>query len=107
VTLNVENIYRDVLKRSKYKYGMIFTEGDELKYRAATVCHICEEPFNSSDKELSEVRDHCRLNGKFRGAAHNICSINYRIPKFIPIYFHNLKYDLSLFVKKLALIYQC
>ena len=49
------------------------------------------------------VRDHCHLSGKFRGAAHNDCNINYKVPKFIPIIFHNLSnYDCHLFIKKLG-----
>ena len=48
------------------------------------------------------VRDHCHLTGKYRGAAHNDCNLRYRIPKFFPVYFHNLSgYDCHLFIKKL------
>ena len=28
-----------------------------------------------------EVRDHCHYTGKFRGAAHDICNLGYKIPK--------------------------
>ena len=39
---------------------------------------------------------------KFRGAAHKKCNRNYRIPNFIPVYFHNLSgYDSHLFIKKI------
>ena len=49
------------------------------------------------------VRDHCQLTGKFRGAAHNDCNLNYKVPKFIPIVLHNLSgYDSHLFIKRLA-----
>jgi len=49
-----------------------------------------------------KVRDHCHLTGKYRGAAHNDCNLSYKIPKFIPVYFHNLSgYDSHLFIKKL------
>lgn len=42
--------------------------------------------------------------GKYRGAAHNSCNLNYKLPKFIPIFFHNLSgYDSHLFVKTLGL----
>ena len=37
----------------------------------------------------NKVRDHCHYTGKFRGAAHNICNFRYKIPKEIPIVFHN------------------
>jgi len=53
-------------------------------------------------KVFSKVRDHCHLSGKFRGAAHNKCNLNYKLPKFYPVVFHNLSgYDSHLFIKKL------
>jgi len=44
-----------------------------------------------------KVRDHCHLTGKFRGAAHNECNLQYRVPRFIPVFFHNVsRYDAHL-----------
>ena len=41
--------------------------------------------------------------GKYRGAAHNICNLRYRIPKEIPIVFHNgSTYDFHFIIKELA-----
>ena len=37
----------------------------------------------------NKVRDHCHYAGKFRGAAHNICNLKYKIPKEISVVFHN------------------
>ena len=34
-------------------------------------------------------RDHCHYTGKFRGAAHSICNLRYKVPKIIPIVSHN------------------
>ena len=49
------------------------------------------------------VRDHCHLSGKFRGAAHKICNLKYKVPKFFPVLFHNLfGYDSHLFIKALG-----
>ena len=40
---------------------------------------------------------------KFRGAAHNICNLRYKVPKEIPIVFHNgSTYDYHFIIKKLA-----
>jgi len=52
-----------------------------------------------------KVRNHCHLTGKFGGAAHNDCNLRYRVPRFIPVFFHNLSmYDAHLFIKKLTYI---
>lgn len=46
---------------------------------------------------------HELLTGKYRGAAHNNCNLNYKILKFIPIIFHNVaNYDAHLFIKNLG-----
>ena len=51
-----------------------------------------------------KVRDHCHYAGKFREAAHNICNLRYKIPKNIPIVFHNgSTYDYHFIIKQLAI----
>src|SRR6218665_244718 len=66
-------------------------------FKAATSCYICGGSLGKD-----RVRDDCHLSGKFKGAAHNECTLNYKIPKFIPVVFRNLScYDSHLFVKKL------
>ena len=48
------------------------------------------------------MRDHCHLSGKFRGAAHEVCNLEYKAPKFFPVVFHNLSgYHSHLFIKTL------
>ena len=69
-----------------------------MAYVNSTLCHICNE-------ELGEdrVRDHCHLSGKFSGAAHEICNLKYKVPKFFPVVFHNLSgLDSHLFIKTLG-----
>ena len=64
----------------------------------STLCHICNEGLGKD-----RVRDHCLLSGKFRGAAHEVCNLKYRIQKFFPVVFHNLSgYDSLLFIKTLG-----
>ena len=47
--------------------------------------------------------DHCHCNRKFRWAAHNICNLRYKVPKKIPIVFHNgSTYDYHFIIKQLA-----
>ena len=76
---------------------MIYTKKDQENFIYVAVCHIC-----GNDLGKDRVRDHCHLTGKQRGAAHNDCNLTHKIPKFIPVFFHNLSgYDCHLFIKKL------
>lgn len=78
---------------------LTMTPEDERRFREATSCHICDRPLQEEDR----VRDHCHLSGNFRGAAHNACNINYKLPTYVPVFFHNLSgYDAHLFVKELG-----
>ena len=41
-----------------------------------------------------KVRDHDHRTGKYRGAAHNKCNINYYANRYIPVVMHNVRgYD--------------
>ena len=53
------------------------TMHDKMVYDSSTLCHIC-------NVELGEdrVRDHCHLSGKFRGAAHEVSNLEYKVPTF-------------------------
>ena len=52
---------------------------------------------------MHKVRDHCHYTGKYRGAAHSNCNLNYKIPKEIPVVFHNgSTYDYNFITKQLA-----
>ena len=52
---------------------------------------------------MQKVRDHCHYTGKYRGAAHSNCNLNYKIPKEIPVVFHNgSTYDYHFIIKQLA-----
>ena len=70
------------------------------KFNRATTCHICLNEFKEDD---IQVRDHCHYTGKYRGPAHGICNLRYRIPNYILIVFHNLSgHDAHLFIKELG-----
>ena len=54
-------------------------------------------------KLCHKVGNHCHYTGKYRGAAHNICNLRYKIPKEISVVFHNgSAYDYHCIINKLA-----
>ena len=88
------------------------TKEEEENYNNQKVCYICKKELNTSDttesssfehKKHYKVRDHCHYTGKYRGAAHNICNLRYKIPKEILIIFHNgSTYDYHFIIKELV-----
>ena len=50
-----------------------------------------------------KVKDHCHYTENFRGAAHNICNLKYKVPKEIPIITHNASYDTHFMLNQLAI----
>src|SRR6218665_3637489 len=94
---SLEEDVKQIYNQFKFSQKMIFNEADMKEFNTATSCHICGGEFGND-----RVRDHCHLSGKYRCAAHNKCNLNYKLPKFFPVVFHNLSgYDSHLFVKKL------
>ena len=88
----------DVTKIANIKpKKMVFTKEDEKQFNNASDCWICGEELGND-----RVRDHCHYTGRYRGAAHNSCNLNYRKPESISVFFHNLSgYDSHLFIKSL------
>ena len=74
---DIKQIYEEHFRFPK---EMKYTKSDEVRFQAATECHIYLWGELGGDR----ARDHCHLTGKFRGAAHESCSVNYQIPKVLP-----------------------
>ena len=72
------------------------------------ICYICEEEFctNKNKKEFKQkqkVKDHDHYTGKYRGAAHSICNLRCKVPKEIPVVFHDgSTYDYHFIIRQLA-----
>ena len=85
------------------------TNEEKESYENQQICHICEREFCTDNddeeefKKMQKVRDHCHYTGKYRGAAHSICNLRYKVPKEIPVVFHNgSTYDYHFIIKQLA-----
>ena len=79
------------------------TKEEKINYNDQQICCICKKEFDKSDKKHHKVRDHCHYTGKYRGAAHNICNLRYKVPKEIPVVFHNdSTYDNHFIIKQLV-----
>ena len=87
----------------KKKKMMPLTVKEEIYHNKQKICYICKKEFDNNDKKNYKVRDHCHYTGKYRGAAHNICNLRYKVPKEIPIVFHNgSTYDYHFIIKELV-----
>ena len=60
--------------------------------------------INIKEKETHRnVRGHCHHTGEYKGAANIMCNLKYRVPKKIPLAFHNgSNYDYNFIIKELA-----
>ena len=85
------------------------TDDEKETHENQKICHICEKEFCTGEnnkkefKTMQKVRDHYHYTGRYRGAAHSICNLRYKIPKEIPVVFHNgSTYDYHFIIKQLA-----
>ena len=101
-------IFYNCIKREARRLYHVFpklpmnnlTKKQWKKYKRSTKCHICYKPFTLRDPD---VRDHCHYTGLYRGPAHSLCNLRYKIPSYIPVVFHNLSgYDAYLFIRELG-----
>ena len=61
---------------------------------------LCAKVICTDDKK---VRYPCHFIDKYRGAGHSVCNPNYKIPKEIPIVFHNgCTYYYQCIIKEIA-----
>ena len=95
--IELHRIAEECIKEMQVNTELEMSERDQYSFDNAKRCHICCKKFNSSD---IKVRDHDHRTGKYRGAAHNKCNINYFSNRFLPVVMHNLKgYDSHLIIK--------
>ena len=88
---------------------MPLTDYEKWEYEMHNYCQMCKRKFCYDKKDKSKyevnhkVRDHCHYTRKFRGAAHNICNLRYKVRREIPVVLHNgSNYDFHLIIKEFA-----
>ena len=59
-----------------FNKNLIMSEKEEHLFQQSNSCWICKKLI---DNDEEKVRDHCHVNGKFRGAAHWDCKINFQL----------------------------
>ena len=102
--MQLMNLLKQFLKsistaKSNEKKLLIMSEEEEHLLQQSNSCWICEKLIDNDDEK---VRDHCHVTGKFRGAAHWNCNINFQLTKKVPVIFHNLRgYDSHLIFNEL------
>jgi hypothetical protein len=100
--------YDDIKKAIKNaiteKCGMKWYMSLKLKMsrRKGDDMETAEQHFSG---KCQTARDHCHVTGKFRGAAHNECNINYKYTGRIPVIIHNARgYDTHLIMQAIGKI---
>ncbi|CAB4039210.1 Gastrula zinc finger, partial [Paramuricea clavata] len=94
----LEEEQKYIQKKVDFVEPMRIERDEEQAFQDAVNCHICGYELGAD-----RVRDHCHLTGKFRGAAHNDCNLNYSFTGRIPVILHNLRgYDSHLIMQGLG-----
>ncbi len=108
LTEDLKPVYK-ILKSSK---PIVITKSEENRHEKTESCYACGIKFGATrinektkkEEKVTKCADHCHITGKYRGAACDKCNLRMRVPKFVPVLFHNLEgYDAHLFVKSLGL----
>ena len=79
-------IKKDIFEKMNVNKPMDeLTNEQKLEFKLSSHCSICGKKFEPDDEK---VRDHCHFTGKYRGAAHVKCNLDYSFRYFkIPIFF--------------------
>ena len=72
--------------KKHFKKNLIMPTKEEERFQLSNICWICNKLFGVAD---NKVRDHCHVTGKYIGAGHWNCNVNFEITKKIPVTFHN------------------
>lgn len=91
----LKEICSKIFESGEQVNNLILTKEQNEYYDKQDKCHICLKEFNNlvmmikKNDNYEKVKNYCHFSGKFKGAAHKICSLRYVIPHDIPVLFHN------------------
>ena len=86
---DLKELVTEIINYKEEEMTML-TNDEVTLYESQKVCHICKGGFCYDKNKKSEfklyhkVGDHYHYTRKFRGAAHNICNLRYKVRKKIP-----------------------
>ena len=94
-----EHKYGQKVMNKHFNKSLIMSEEEEHLFQQ---CNSCWSSKKLIDNDEEKVRNHCHVTGKFRGADHWDCNINFQLIKKVPVIFHNLRvYDSHLIFNEL------
>ena len=73
--------------KKHFNKNLIMSEEEE-QFQLSNTCWICAKLIDGDDEKL---RDHCRINKKFRDVAYWNCKINQQLTQKVPVIFQNLR----------------
>ena len=86
-----EHKYCKKVMNKHFNKNLIMSEKEEHLFQQSNSRWICKKLIDNDEEKF---RDYCQVTGKFRGAAHWACNINFQLTKRVPVIFHNLRgYD--------------
>ena len=95
-----EHDYCKKIMKKRFNKNLVMSVDEEERFQLANTCWICNKLFDVGDEK---VRDDCNITGKFRGAAHFSCNVNFKLSRKVPVIFDNLKgYDSHLIIKEIS-----
>ena len=78
----MNKIREEVMDKMKTPKDMIITHKEQEEFEKSTHCFFCNGKFTGKGKDKKKVHDHCHFTGKYRGAAHNKCNLDYCFRNF-------------------------
>ena len=101
--LHEEKKIQKIIKR-KFNKPLEMTSEDIKDFNESDKCWIYNNKYIKND---IRVRDHEHVTGKYRGSAHKMCNLKFRLSTKVPVIFHNLRgYDSHFIIQEIGKFYE-